>query len=119
MYNNWDEYMSWDLLLHEKSTQLFHSLVDSGSQANLVSQEMLGQLNLSEQNIEKLNEEVIIEGSTGCSSKDAILGQINLPIYILLKRKAKNGDHIFGKTVIKALAHFYEPEGSNFWLPIP
>ena len=79
------------------------SLVDSGSQANLVSQKMLEQLNLSEKNIEKLDQNIIIEGSTGSSSTDAILGQITLQIYILLKRKAKNGDHFFGRTSIKAL----------------
>ena len=77
--------------------------MDSGSQANLVSQKMLEQLNLSEKNIEKLDQNIIIEGSTGSSSTDAILGQITLQIYILLKRKAKNGDHIFGRTSIKAL----------------
>ena len=75
---------------------------------------MLKQLNFKEDNIVRLNEQVVIEGSTG-SAENTVLGQISFPIYVLLRRKTANGDQIFGKTFVKALVTTVEVN----WAPNP
>ena len=85
-----------------KGSGLFTSLLDSRAMASLINVEMLKLFNLSEKDIIKINDDIVLEVTTGTVS-NAILGQVKFPLYLLLKQQTKNGARKFGKTIVNAL----------------
>ena len=84
------------------SSEIWTGLLDTGAQSSLIPWSILDKLGYTEKDIKKTNHELNLESTTGVV-RNAIVGSISLPAYILLKKQFTDGSRRFGRTTITFL----------------